>query len=87
MEQETQHQEELTKILGLGNNDFRTMKKTATWAEIYTAIGRLKERAEKPQEIRYVPSSEPHPLGQPNFNQNLHYHNGTPCYNNPCIWC
>lgn len=83
MEKETQHQEELTKILEITrtylDGGLEGMNKPATWAEIYTAIGRLKERAEKPAEIRYIPSSEPMPLGQPNFNPNLHYHTGTPC--------
>lgn len=27
------------------------------------------------------------PSLQPAANPNLHYHNGSPCYKNPCIWC
>lgn len=53
--------------------------------EIYEAIGKLKERAERPQkEVVYFPNPV-QPLM--NNNPNLHYHNGSPCYNNPCVWC
>lgn len=24
---------------------------------------------------------------QQQFLNTLHYHNGSPCYNNPCVWC
>lgn len=82
-----QHQKELCRMLGLGTGLVgEAVGKPNSWAEIYEAIGKLKERAEKPQkEIVYFPSTNPMPLY--NNDPNLHYHNGIPCRNNPCVWC
>lgn len=57
---EKENQKELSKILGLGRGV--TGLGEASWAEIYTEIGRLKERAEKPAEIRYFTSTNSMPL-------------------------
>lgn len=59
--------QELAKILGLSP--------TASWAEIYVEIGRLKER-----------KNDNYAFQLPN-NPNLHYHGAIPCYQNPCVWC
>lgn len=71
-----EHQEVLCKMLGLPTK--------GSWAEIYEAIGKLKERVEKPKEIVYFPNTNPMPLTE--YNLNLHYHNGMPCRNNSCVW-
>lgn len=57
---------------------------TSSWAEIYTEIGRLKERASTPQK-EYIFPNNPMPLVD--NNPNKHYHGQIPCYNNPCYWC
>lgn len=71
-----EQQKELSKILGItkGLNNI-----SASWAEIYTEIGRLKERAEKPPEIRYMPNNEPMPLVGGGFGTHppCHYHGET----------
>lgn len=81
-----EHQKELCRMLGLGNGLVgKAVDSPNSWAEIYEAIGKLKERAERPQkEIVYFPNTNPMPLSQ---DPNLHYHNGIPCRNNPCLWC
>lgn len=84
-----EHQIELSKILGLISplKGYREAEKDiATWAQIYEAIGRLKQRAEeanKPREITYIPT----PQTTTTNNPNLHYHGTHPCYQNPCVWC
>ena len=83
-----ENQKEIAKLLGLinTNNLINRNDKMPSWAEIYAEIGRLKEKAQNPQkEIVYMPSSNPLPLY--NIDPNLHYHNGMPCRNNPCVWC
>lgn len=80
---EKAHQIELSKILDI-ETGLHGKKEPATWAEIYVAIGKLKERAEK--NIINVPHYESMPFINKD-NPNLHYHNGMPCYNNPCVWC
>jgi hypothetical protein len=37
--------------------------------------------------IPYVVPSLPQPPFYPTMNQPFHYHNGLPCYNNPCVTC
>lgn len=89
-----EHQKELCRMLGLGTGLIgQASNKLNSWAEIYEAIGKLKERAEKPQkEIVHFPSTNPTPLGYGQLglyrtDPNLHYHNGNPCRNNHCVWC
>lgn len=48
-------------MLGLGDFDFER-EKPASWAEIYEAIGKLKERANQPPVEKYIPCSHPMPL-------------------------
>tara|TARA_R110000868_G_scaffold114344_3_gene306440 strand:- start:5504 stop:5740 length:237 start_codon:yes stop_codon:yes gene_type:complete len=76
-----EHQQQLCKMLDINP--------TSSWAEVYEAIGKLKERAEKPTEIKYFPSTTTMPLTIPAMppNPNLHYHGTMPCYQSPCVWC
>jgi hypothetical protein len=80
---EKEHQEILTKMLGL-ERPYSSEIEPAPWAEIYEAIGKLKERANQPPVEKWINCPAPTPLNVPH--PNLHYHNGSPCYNNPCIW-
>ena len=54
--------------------------------ELIEEIRKLREELEKlnnRQPTYYPPQYIP-----PNYHDPaLHYHNGTPCYNNPCLWC
>ena len=56
--------------------------------ELIEEIRKLREELEKfnnrqPVQIQYPPQYIP-----PNYhNPALHYHNGMPCYQNPCLWC
>jgi hypothetical protein len=47
---EAEHQEILTKMLGL-ERPYSAEIEPASWAEIYEAIGKLKERASQPPQI------------------------------------
>jgi hypothetical protein len=38
----------------------------------------------KRQQIPYLPQ---YPQWPQNQNPNVHWHNGSPCFNNPCYWC
>lgn len=71
-----EHQKMLQKLLGLSEE--------TNWAEIYEAIGKLKEKSNKPADIHYYPNPV---MPLVNNNPNLHYHGNSPCYNNPCVWC
>jgi len=85
-----EHRKELSKILGLTKRfvNLNTKDELPSWAEIYTEIGRLKERADRPEPKMNEYPQNPSPvrlLGEtaPPF----HYHNGSKCYLNPCVWC
>ena len=82
-----EHQKELCRMLGLGKGLIgQAINEPNSWAEIYEAIGKLKERAENPQkEVVYFPNTGVMPLY--NNEPNLHYHGIIPCRNNPCVWC
>lgn len=85
-----EQQIELRRILGIDKmvSEYGYSKKEptpASWAEIYEAIGKLKERALNTQkEIVYIPRIS---ILQTTGDPNLHYHNGIACRNNPCVWC
>ena len=51
-------------------------------------IEELKKRIEELEKRPvYIPVYPPI-YNQPNYhNTALHYHNGQPCYQNPCVWC
>ena len=89
MEQDKELREKFSKVLGkVPTSRFLNEKDSPySWEEIFNEIGKLQERAEKPPVERYIPQnpSPLMPLNQPN--PNLHYHNGAPCYQNPCVWC
>lgn len=75
-----------TKILGVLNTPQKLSQDIpASWEEIFVEIGKLQERANKPPVKEWMPYSPvgPQLLG----NQQVHYHNGQPCYKNPCVWC
>ena len=43
------------------------------------------ERWEKGK-ITYIPQHINQPIGLPTSTALPHYHNGVPCYENPCVW-
>ena len=77
---EKEAQTELSEILGIKKYKHGGSL-PATWSEIYVEIGRLQERA-----VRNLNQPVWNPPQEVNQNPNLHYHNGMPCYNNPCVW-
>jgi hypothetical protein len=60
---------------------------TYSWEEIFCELGRLRERATKALEKSYTPEDRPSLRPFENVIQACHYHNGYPCYKNPCVWC
>lgn len=62
------------------------MKKKPTIDELLKRIEELEKRQGQCQPI--YPGYPYHPEEMfPKFSSPLHYHNGCPCYNNPCYWC
>lgn len=83
-----EHQKELCRMLGLGTGLIgQASGKLNSWAEIYEAIGKLKERADRPQYVPQMPLPISSPMPLMNDNPNKHYHGQIVCYNNPCGWC
>lgn len=91
MENDKELREKFSKILGspleqrgmsyVSNNKHEVY----SWEEIFNEIGKLQERANQPPQVvkEYWPSPTPGGVGS----SNVHYHNGMPCYQNPCVWC
>ena len=82
---ENENQKAISKLLGLDRELLYGKGECASWPTIYAEIGRLQEQAQR----NNVPVTYPvwQPPQEVNKNPNLHYHNGIPCYNNPCTWC
>lgn len=83
-----EQQKELSKILGItrkSDGAYSSKQEPASWAEIYTEIGRLKERAEKSAEIRYLPSNEPMPLNS--YQEPFKCMCGNPVPHSYCAYC
>lgn len=76
-------------MLNLGDFEFERQK-PASWAEIYEAIGKLKERANTPLQVPFNPNIPNGYVGCRPLTQQEpphHYHNGNiKCFNNPCYW-
>ena len=91
MENDKEMREQFSKVLG-SPTDFRNAYNEKqvvwSWEEIFNKIGKLQERASRPPEVvkEYWPSTNPMPLNVPRPTD-VHYHNGIPCYQNPCTWC
>lgn len=56
------------------------LDKYSTLPQIYVRIGKLLEQVDRNQTLTPIPNDN-------NFTTIPHYHNGSPCYNNPCVWC
>jgi len=81
MDETKEIRETLSKMLNIPEGN---IVGEASWAKIFEAIGALKERANnKPSYPMYIPPVQVDPVGK----IDVHYHNGTPCHNNPCVWC
>jgi len=55
-----------------------------------TKLQELERRIKDLENNRLIFVQNPNPpivFPPPLYDQNLHYHNGQPCRNNPCIWC
>lgn len=56
--------------------------------ELEKEVERLAEEVKK---LNILLAPQYHPIifiSPPELhNPALHYHNGSPCYNNPCVWC
>ena len=55
--------------------------------EIKELKKRIEELEKRPQFIPYYPPMQFPPLTPYPYMQPYHSHNGSPCFNNPCIWC
>lgn len=59
--------------------------------ELKREIEQLKKRIEelerRPQLIPYLPPIITNPPSHLPPPSPLHYHNGNPCFNDPCLWC
>ena len=62
-------------------------KKKTTIEELEKRIKVLEDRPYHYHTIPFGDMPDIPNFVQPTYNKNLHYHNGKPCYNNPCIWC
>jgi hypothetical protein len=81
--------QELGKILGIDGRIGNTSK-IVTWAEVFTEIGRLIERANPPVKNDPFPPLNPlNPFGGIGTTTTAphHFHDGMICYKNPCVWC
>lgn len=50
-------------------------------------IEELKKRIAELEKRPVIYPTYPPIQYQPPQYQHFHYHNGMPCYNNPCFWC
>jgi len=85
--------EKFSKVLGAPYTtrsmyDSTSSRATYSWEEIFNEIGKLQERATFRESDLIRRETEPYPYkDEPSQKQPPHYHNGSPCYNNPCITC
>lgn len=84
MEQDEELRTKFTRVLGLYGTQKGALLngKPISWEEIFAEIGKLQERANRPVQPIY-PINQPISAGT----SQVHYHNGSPCYKNPCVWC
>jgi hypothetical protein len=85
---ENDNQKAISKLLGLDKELSYGKGECASWPTIYAEIGRLQERASQPPQVvkEFWPNNNHMPLNCPE-QRDVHYHNGIPCYSNPCTWC
>jgi hypothetical protein len=90
MENDKELREKFSKILGAPNKkkgmyDYVDERVTYSWEEIFTEIGKLIERSEKPPVEKWIPRYDI-PVRNEFPKPEPHYHGTMPCYNNPCTW-